>query len=435
MDKRMLNELIGKMPKKSLIEMIEIMIRFNSAAEQELLDYCQNHALSENKNMINQKQIQKHWSKAYRIIDNSNTYGGCSEEDEETACDEMDAILNLVRENIASWECRKEVIDGMLEQIAFDNSGFTDMLVDSAMEICKDEIEKEYFADHLARIGGNYYKGFAASIFRSLGKEDKFLETQKANLIYGSDYLTLSKYYEKKGQKEQALKNAWEGLEKCQGRVDELCIYLFRMYKGDEPTLWKLYDIVKKKKRDLDTVTELLYDYFKKNNHYENQKNMLIELVQCCDKREVEKWYKKCKAELQPNDWNEYETLILRSVKDKSLSEYLKICLANNNKAEVLEILKKQSGFVGWHHLDEDHRFSKKLSKLYPDDIAELYWKEVKMSMNQQNEKGYRHAVSVLKEIQKIMRGNKQVDEWNRKYAELLMEHKKKRLFMKILDE
>lgn len=169
------------------------------------------------------------------------------------------------------------------------------------MGSCKSDAEYEYFADSLSKVGDNYYKELAASIYEDIGKEDKFLEVQKANLVYGSDYMTLSNYYENHGQKELAIKNAWKGLDKCLGRRDKLYIYLFRKYKSDERMLWKLYQIAKKK-WNLDKMVELMYDYFKKKD-YANQKDMLLELVQCCDSRKVRKWYKRCK--LKPQDRNE----------------------------------------------------------------------------------------------------------------------------------
>jgi len=434
MDKKTMKQLINEMPKKNLIELIEVMVKSNSDAEQALLDYCQKHASSENKNIINEKQIQKHWNIAYQIVDDANTYGGCSDDDEETAFDGIEIIVDLIRDNTISWECRKHVVDGMLEQIKYDNSGFTDTLVDSSMEICQTDDELEYLADHLEKIDSHYYKGVAGSILRRIGKEEKFLEIQKANLIYGSDYLTLSKYYEKNGQEELALTNAWVVLNKCKGRLDEVYIYLFHKNKSNEKALWKLYKIAQKKKWNLDTMTELMYDYFKEHNYYENQREMLLELVQCCASKELGKWYKTCKVELEPEDWGKYEPKIMKMIKDKNLSEYLQICMENKNTEEVLGYLKKEQGFVGWNSIDEEHRFSKPLSKLYPEEIVELYWREVRLNLNLKKEKGYRRAIAVLKEIRTIMRRNKQADEWDRKYAELVGEHKKKRLFMNMIE-
>lgn len=214
MDKKTINEIIGKMPKKNLVEMIELMIRYNSEAEQTLLDYCQSHTFQDNKDLIAQRQLFKHWRAAERIIQSANDYGGCSEDDEETACEEIEVILEIVKENKMSWESRKAVIDGMLEQIRADNSGFTDFLVDSVLELCQSDEEQEFFADFLSKWGGNYYQGFAARMYKEIGKGDKYLNTLMNKLEYGSDYIELSKYYEKQGEKVRAIELAWQGLEK-----------------------------------------------------------------------------------------------------------------------------------------------------------------------------------------------------------------------------
>lgn len=129
MDKTTLNQLIGKMNQKELIDLISQMAQTDSKAEQKLLDYCQKNQTSGNKNLIYGKQIKKHWTNAYRIIGDANTYGGCSDSDEEEVYDEIEILQKIIEENEISWKVRKEILDGMLEQIARDNSGFTDMLV------------------------------------------------------------------------------------------------------------------------------------------------------------------------------------------------------------------------------------------------------------------------------------------------------------------
>lgn len=435
MDRKILNELIGKMPKKNMIEMIELMVRYNSEAEQTLLDYCQTHAIEDNKDLVVQRQLIKHWGTAEQIIQFANNYGGCCNEDEETAYDEIELISDIVKENKLPWENRKMVIDGMIEQISLNNSGFTDMLVDAVFDLCQSDIELEYFADFLSHSGSNYYQGLAARMYKEMGKGDKYLDTLKNNLEYGSDYIELSKYYEKHGEKDKAIELAWEGLEKSHGRLDELYAYLFRKCSDDEKELWKLYEVAKSRKRDFDTMLELMYNYFKKKNRYAEYSKMLLQLLNHCDRNEVKKWYLKCKNELKAEDWEKHETEILKNVKDISLFDYLNICLEKNNTKEVLDYIMKQPKHIAWYHIDENHRFSKKLVREYPDEICNLYWQEVRVNIEMKNEKGYRHAVSVLKEIKKIMTKNKQVEQWNRTYAELLFAHKKKRLLMKIIDQ
>ncbi|MDW7672767.1 MAG: hypothetical protein SCK57_14035 [Bacillota bacterium] len=435
MDTKTLNGLIGKMTKKQLMELIEVMVRFNSHAEQELLDYCRAHGFEDSQQLILEKQLENHWRSVYGLIEGSDTYGGCSEEDEAMVYDTIYMIMDLLKEGSLAWECRKKVLDEMLAFIGSDNSGFTDVLADCAVELCDTDIEQEYLADRLSVIGNNYYRGLATSFYRDLGRDEKYLKARKENLEYASDYLSLSDYYEERGRKEEALRWAWKGLEKCQGRLDELYQYLFKHYGGDEATLWKLYNRAKTKKRDVDAITELMYAHFKEKGDYLHQKDLLVELVRCCDSREVGKWYRTCKAELRPEDWSEHQTMLLDRVNEKNLSEYMKICLENNNKAEVLAYLEKQPAMNRWHHLDLNHCLSKELVNEYPDQIVALYLREMSVYIDQKNEKNYRHAVSVLKEIRQILRSHNKEAEWNKLYSKLLEEHKKKRLLLKIIDE
>ncbi len=73
--------------------------------------------------------------------------------------------------------------------------------------------------------------------------------------------------------------------------------------------------------------------------------------------------------------------------------------------------------------------------KNYPNEILELYWKEVSIFVNKGKRKNYHHATTVLKEIKGIMTKNKQKDKWELMYNELKTEHQRKRLFMEAIKE
>lgn len=437
MDKKTVNKLISKMDSKSLINLVGELVRYNSDAEQTLLDFCEKNATEDNKSLVLEKQITKHWSNAYRLISRANDYGGCSDSDDEEVCDNVDVILGIVNENDIAWKLRKEVLDGMLEQFARDNSGFTDFLVDSALELCQDDDETEYLADFLAKNGSSYYKGVAASIFRQLGKDGKYLEGRKSNLVYGYDYIDLADYYNKHGRETEAMRMIWEGFDKCEGRLDEIYGYLFNVYyeEGNESAIFNLYKKALKKKQNLDCITELMYDYYKGKNDYDNQKKMLLLMIQRCDYRYVLSWYEKCKEELKSNDWKEKEEEILLAVKGKNLSVYLDICLENGNMAEVLEGIQNEKTFNYWNSIDNGHKYSKILAKYYPDEILGMYWREVNWYIDKGKEKNYRHAVSVLKEIRAILKRNKMNEEWKVRLLGLKRDHGRKRLLMKAMDD
>ena len=94
--------------------------------------------------MIIEKQIDRHWSKAREIIADFDSYGGGPESDEEDAYDELDKMRQLLENNEVAWAVRKKVLDEMLEFVASDNSGFTDYLVDIAVDMCARTRRRRY---------------------------------------------------------------------------------------------------------------------------------------------------------------------------------------------------------------------------------------------------------------------------------------------------
>lgn len=170
-------------------------------------------------------------------------YGGGPESDEDDAYAALEDIAKLMEDNEVSWSVRKEILDQMLDFVQSDNSGFTDYLMDIAVIMCKNKQENLYLADFLTEKANSYYRGVAARIYLENGEDQKFIENKKANLQYGSDYLELAAYYEKHHDSEKALKIVLEGLNRTDGRLDEIYEYLFRYYEKneDETALEKLY--------------------------------------------------------------------------------------------------------------------------------------------------------------------------------------------------
>lgn len=438
MDATSLKKLIGNLDKKELIRIIGIIANSSDVAEQKLLDYCQKYAVEENKNIIFEKQLKQHWKKAYTVIQMANMYGGCPDSDEEDAYDEMSIMEELIEKNHdISWTVRKEVLDELLGQIAEDNSGFTDYMVDLTVKLCYSKEERLYLADFLSMNGNSYYKEFASRIYRELGENQKYLVSRKAQLNYGSDYLDLASYYKQNGKPELALQTVLEGLNKADGRLDDIYGYLFKYYKrkNDETAICELYQTALKRKRDIDYIAELLYDYYKEKQDYVKQKEMLLNLIQCADSREIKKWYLRCRSELSEQDFIENEQGLLEALKKKNLSAYYDICLEKGKTEEILEYIKQHLNFWDWQRIDDKHRYSKVLATTYPQDIIELYWKEVKYYINLGKEKNYRHAVSVLREIRQIMKKNKWTEDWNNYYAKFLEENRRKRLLIKELEK
>lgn len=100
---------------------------------------------------------------------------------------------------------------------------------------------------------------------------------------------------------------------------------------------------------------------------------------------------------------------------------------------EVLEYILHKQNYRGWG-IDSGHYFSKRLAEEYPSEITKMYWKEVVFYVSLGKEKNYYHAVTILREIRKIMKNNNWMDEWNNRYQIFLEENRRKKLLMKSLE-
>ena len=433
MDEKTLEQLIGKLEKKELLKLIGQIVQTNSAAEHDLLVFCQKISTPANSDLIVGKLLLKHWQNAHGIISDANEYGGCSDEDEGDADWELEEITKLVQANDILWEYRKAALDEMLVQIDHDNSGFTDSLVDLAELFCQTDSEKAYLADFLAKGGSSYYKKYAATIYKNLGDLEKSLNIRKDNLEYGSDYLAIAKYYDDHGDHKTALKYALDGLDQSSGWKDEIYQYLFKYYVEckNEKALGALYEKALKKQRDLDCIAELMYRYCKQKGDYQGQKNMLIKLLETCNESEILKWYKQCRQDFKPEDWQKEESTISQQVKNKSIKAYLDLCLEMGNKKEVLEIVLHPPRLNFFSSIDSGHRYSKMLVDDYPNEILQLYWGQVHSLINEGQDKNYRKAASTLKEIKSSMLKYKLAAEWKKKLNELKETYKRRRNFLR----
>lgn len=436
LDNKTLNQLIDKYDKKQLIDLVGYIVNRSKTGQQALLDYCQKNSTPDNHILIVEEQIRQHWNKAASIIQEFDMYGGGSRSDEDDAYYELEIVGELLENNVASWKIRRSVLDEMLEFVASDNSGFTDYLVDIAVILCTTKEENMYLAEYLERYGSSYYKKMAARIFLSNGEDEKFLESKKANLNYGSDYLELAQYYERHGDKEQAVKIVQAGLEKANGRLDEIYAYLFQYYRknNDGLSLEKLYDGAEKRKWNQDKITELMHGYYKEKNNYEKQKETLLSLLKCVSESKLIELYQDCKKELTEEDFSSNEIDILKIIKKRNLTTYFDIILDKGESREVLKYVLQHQQYGGWG-IDSGHYFSKRLVKEYPGEIVEMYWKEIMFYVSLGKEKNYYKAVSILKKVREIMKNNKWTDEWDNRYRIFLEENRRKKLLMKQLEK
>ena len=437
MDKNTIKRLIGKFDKKQLQELIFYMVSVNESAGEAVLDYCQKKDLgarTDNHTFIIENKVRQHWNSAAQIIQEFDSYGGGPESDENDAYYELEAMEKLLKDNEVSWIVRKEILDQMLQFVASDNSGFTEYLMDIAVIMCTNKQENLYLADFLIENASSYYRTIASNIYLQNGEEQKFIESKKANLKYGSDYLEMASYYRKRNDEQTALKIVLEGLNKAEGRLDKIYEYLFEYYEKseDEPALEKLLAKAEKRNRDQDTIIRLMYQYYHKKGDYKKKKEALLKLISCCEIRELYELYQKIKKELTAEDFEGKEPEILKMIKKRNLQVYFDILIDKKETKEVMKYINQHQQYRGWG-IDQGHYFSKRLCNEYPREIVEMYWKEIAFYVGLGKEKNYTYAVSILKEIRIIMKKNSWTEEWISRYNAFLEEHRRKKLLIREL--
>lgn len=227
------------------------------------------------------------------------------------------------------------------------------------------------------------------------------------------------------------------GLEQCTGRLDKLIDYVTPIYirKENDTELKRLYQLVLKTKWDINifALAKHLYGYAGKKGDYPSEKKMLLLILDTCDKNEIKKWFGVCKEKLHQEDWQENYETILEKIREKNLKLYLDICMETGREDTVLEYLLGSRRSYDYWDVDDNQYFSKRLAEKYPDEILELYWKDVNSLLRVSRNKNYILAVSFLKKIKALMKSNDRQKEWDAKFRELKEVHKRKRNFMELL--
>lgn len=256
MEKKKVSELLKNADREAFIDIIAKMSEHGPESEKVIKDWHKRNSEKYHKKAV-AGELEECWEEARAVISEFNEYGGGPESDEEEACDHLWRMDELVKEHDIDWEDRVEILDEMLEEFYEGNSGFDDILIDVASSFCKSEQEQRYLADKLANGYSDYYRNYAAHIYKNLGDEEQFLQTKLANLRYGSDYIEVAKYYAKAKDRAKELEYIWKGLQNCSGRLDELIEYIAPVYIKEEndKELKRLFDFVEKTKWDVNILS------------------------------------------------------------------------------------------------------------------------------------------------------------------------------------
>jgi hypothetical protein len=130
----------------------------------------------------------------------------------------------------------------------------------------------------------------ARRIYRMLGNREKYLELRYRRMNYGADFHDLATFYWEAGEKKKALQVAETGLQKGQGRMDEL-----RQFASDRA-----------------------------EESGDREKYLAIQYAQAMDGLTLKK-YKSLKKICTKAEWPHFESKVLAGVKSAWQTGQLKI--------------------------------------------------------------------------------------------------------------
>ena len=425
---------------KNKVKTVERLIRDKSKAQLKglIVELCEKfsdayeHILHWGKGTggvdINNKLAFEYWEKAENIIGEFNSYGGGSEYEENEAYGYIESISELIPS--LSWTTRQKILDGMLVQYHYGNSGFDDALTDACFQMCNERDEWLYLAGKLESYGGSWDKKLVMNIYRIIGDDASFLEMRNKNLHYGSDYFELVQYYTEKGDMEKSLSYAHKGLEKGEGRIDHLVAYLFDYYEGKRQIdeLEKLFAVCEQRKQEHATIAGRLFDYYKAEGDYENAKKCLLNEFEYIGSRGLDKHYGKVRDYLNDSDWKLVEHKLFTALKTRNIEGYLHICLEKGLKQEIYDIITEKATRWG---ADYDY-FADKLKKDFPEKIIEYYFKlAINLVEGGANRKSYKQSMKYFKKAKEIyLKVLKDKLRWEAKLAEIRGHYKTRRAFL-----
>jgi uncharacterized Zn finger protein len=372
------------------------------------------------------------WKKAEVIIDQFNEYGGGPDDDEEAACEYICEMGKLIPK--LSWEARQKIVDRMLEQYSYGNSGFEDMLIEACYKMCSEKDELVYLAEQFLSFGRFWDKRRAMAIYRRIGEGDKYLQIRASSLEFANDYLDLAEYYEEQGDIETALEVAKKGLRKGEGSMKQLLLFMFDCYeqRNDTIQLEELKQFCEAKNVELETIYSRLHEYYKAGNDYENAKIYLLKHFDNFGRRELDKKYAEIKGYLKQDDWNVVEERLFASIKERDLEGYLQICLKKGLNREVCDIIMGMpiQRYGPWGS-DYDY-FADKLMKAFPDEIIKYYWaRAIALIESGKNRDNYKNAIPYFKKVKSIyVKIQKNTPLWERKLAEIRATYPKRKALM-----
>ncbi|MCD6578895.1 SWIM zinc finger family protein [bacterium] len=311
---------------------------------------------------IYQEKFYELWKEICEAIDNSYDYDTDYQEEDINIYYNLEEISKLFKKGKLSSEIKDEFIDDAIEYAIYDKIGISDDLIESVFKVANCKKDWLRIIERLRGKESRWIKELIMKIYKDHLRDNKnYLKERKKELIYGSDYYDLAKFYKRKKDIKKTIEIAKEGIENGEGRKTELYIMLFEHYKNRD------YEEAMKYLKELFMDEPSLNEYKKLLSFSKNKKNDAIWAISFFKKKGY------------------YEKLA-------------EIDLYEKRYKNVLDYVMK--GGVGY--FDNKDKYANKLKELYPKKIIQFYKRKVQVYIEQKKRSAYSSAAIYIKKIRNI---------------------------------
>ena len=361
-------------------------------------------------------RLEVHWAVADSILGELNEYGMDDDALEDILLNTLEALKNILAEREDLAPRRREIIEDLMRYYNWGNFGMADAVYDTVMDLCSEKQDFQIVIEKLEsrRESSSYVRGLLASLYQLVGNEEAELAVLERELKSGMDYWRLAEHWLDKGDRAKAIKVVEKGIEKGEGRKNELYDFLQQDFeeRGDYHGLANLLD-GKAEHNDLshgslrtDPIYLTLQKYYRSQGDYRS----LLRLLKMSLKRnEIDlSLYREAEKTLEKEDWSRFEKeLISRLQKERKNRKSIWAAGSIGALKTLAEIYAYKDDLNQLFEMVKDvHellvKYEDRLLPLYPSHYLDEYRSRADHLVASRGRENYQQAVKYLKKVRKI---------------------------------
>lgn len=361
-----LRQLLEAADRQVLIDLIEDLAFMQSEVRRECFEYLKKHVklAPGQKETADGEAIWALWGELEPDLDELDEYGG----GDYSLVDHVSELLYEIQQQLTKrkvpLDYRRRLTSEALSYIRSSNAGLDDDLYDVVYAACYNNDDLRTLAVAFEEMEQDWPTRHARRIYRKIGDNEKYLQLRLLQMDVGADYHDLAIFYWDTGEKKKAIKTAKDGLQKGDGRLDELRDFLSERAQeiGDRQGYLKLQF-----EQTVDHLTLKKYLAFKK----------------------------LCIA----GEWAEYENAILKNINRTWDSEKQKIYMHRREYEKARDVLIEEG--YPYHVYGDDYelKVAAKLEKRFPDEILAYYRSGLGNLNRSLTRKEYARKAKVMKKV------------------------------------